>query len=142
MYGYMGMQSPPLPGTPGFNGELASCNTRDTEADSNLLADANRFQDPAIISYANMNGFGHPHHHYGHPHHGPYQHHQQLGPLPEHQTGQSGGDFYNRYQPMPVQPQQTYNPYIPVGPVGIGGMGRLPAAQAMSGGGHFGMLRR
>ena len=114
-----------------------------------LSADAARFQDPAIISFAGMNGYAHP------PQHNPYaamhgyHHHHPEHPSPGAPggggVGVGQGEYYNRYHPLPtpVQPQQTYNPYMPIAPVGLAGMGRLnKAAQTMSQAGAFGLLRR
>lgn len=141
--------SPPgMPGTPGSYGDVSS----------------GRFQDPAIVSFAGLNGFAQQHMHHN-PYGSPYGLHGvleqaspgstpvQSGPVGSGVLGQAqaGGDFYNRYHPLPtpVQPQQPYNPYIPVGPVGMNGipanavgMNRLQAGQPMSPGGGFGMLRR
>jgi len=144
-----GPTSPPiLPGTPGPYGDASS----------------GRFQDPAIVSFAGLNGFAQQHMHHN-PYASPYGMHgilDQASPSTPGQPGsvgsggvigqgQAGGDFYSRYHPMPtpVQPQQPYNPYIPVGPVGMGGMpssavgmNRLQSGQPMSPGGGFGLLRR
>lgn len=143
--------SPPiLPGTPGPYGDASSA----------------RFQDPAIVSFAGLNGFGQQHMHHN-PYSSPYGMHGVLDQASPGSVGaagqqavsssgvigqgQAGGDFYSRYQPMPtpVQPQQPYNPYIPVGPVGMNGMpanavgmNRIQGGQPMSPGGGFGMLRR
>lgn len=142
--------SPPiLPGTPGPYGD----------------ASTGRFQDPAIVSFASLNGFAQQHMHHN-PYGSPYGMHGVLDQVSPGSTpgqpgsvgsggvmgqGQAAGDFYSRYHPlpMPVQPQQQYNPYIPVGPVGMGGMpanavgiNRLQNGQPMSPGGGFGMLRR
>jgi hypothetical protein len=147
-----GVASPsiPMPGTPG--GPYGDATA------------AGRFQDPAIVSFAGLNGFG-PQHMQHNPYASPYGLHGALDQAspgsaagPPGSTPSAGavtGDFYSRYHPLPtpVQAQQPYNPYIPVGPVGLGGMpgngvnipggiNRLQTGQPMSPGGGFGMLRR
>lgn len=129
---FMGMTSPPMAPNAG--------------AGAGYSDSAGRFQDPAIVSFAGLNGYpghnpyaaaggigGYPHQHHGPP---PGMDGQNgLPPPPGMTGGVASGPVYSSYHPLPRPSQQIYNPYLPVGPVGMGGMG-------MSQPGAFGMLRR
>lgn len=128
---FMGITSPPMPPTP------------DT---ASYVDGSGRFQDPAIVSFAN--GY-HPYANgaFSHQHHAGAAGMDGLasGAPPPGLHGAStvngNQDYYSRFGAMPGPQPQLYNPYMAVGPPGLSGMNRM-ASQTMPQASAFGVLRR
>ena len=105
-----------------------------------------RFQDPAIVSFAN--GYHpYPNGAFSHQHHAGAAGMDGLAsgapPPGLHGASTANGnqDYYSRFGAMPGPQPQLYNPYMAVGPPGLSGMNRM-ASQTIPQASAFGVLRR